>query len=78
MENKVFGHAKKKNKPGNLTVIQYPSKSIGKPTFSAPRKEGAREGNARAPRADPRNLPNALWKSLENNGFCTSVKVERG
>ena len=69
MENNVFCQSKKKNKPGNLTVIQNPSKSTGKTTFSAPRKEGAREGNAGAPRADPRNLPNALWKSLEKQWF---------
>ena len=37
--------------------------------FSAPRKEGAREGNAGAPRADPRNLPNALRKSLGKQWF---------
>ena len=69
MNNNVFCQSKKKNKPVNLTVIQNPSKSIGKTTFSAPRKEGAREGNAGAPRADPRNLPNALWKSLEKQWF---------
>ena len=69
MENSIFRQSKKKDKPGNLTVIQNPSKSIGKTMFSAPRKEGAREGNAGAPRADPRNLPNALWKSLEKQWF---------
>ena len=69
MENNVSCQSKKKNKPGNLTVIQNPSKSIGKTTFPAPRKEGGREGNAGAPRADHRNLPNALWKSLGKQWF---------
>ena len=73
-----FLPVQEKNKPGNLTVIQNPSKSIGKTTFSVPRKEGAREGNAGTPAPTTGISPMPYGNHWKNNGFRTSVKVERG
>ncbi len=54
-ENKHFATSKKKDKARNLTVIGNPSKSLGKPTFPATWKAGARKRSDAPARGAPRN-----------------------
>ena len=55
-ENNVFCPAKKKDKPGNPTVIQKPRKTLAKSTFSAPWRDGPSRSNRVAPRGKPWGL----------------------
>ena len=68
MENKVFCQSKKKTSQEILRLFRILQKALENNVFST--AEGRCQGRQRwVPRADHRNLPNALWESVEKQRF---------